>query len=360
MLLGSICLAVVLVVPFVVACAGPAPSPTPSPTPSPSPTLTPTPSPTEEVYKWRFQHTWGAAENHFFEQYADIVRGMSGGRIDMEVYSSCELVPDEEILDALAMGTLDMAQSHPDYHLGTVPVGAVEQMPYLYLTIDEKMAVMYQWGLDDVIREAFYDVYGVRILDFSMCDPGTIILTEDIETIADLKGRRLSVMDPLASILAEQAGTTATYLPPEEIYTALALGTIDGVEYGSAVAMSDMGFHEVAKYFVQPNYQISWFSLYAISDENYNTMPPDLIDILRQGVRAHAVHMRSLYNAREVEAIEKMRKAGVKVVQLSDEDIATLFRGTLKALDELKGESTQCEEAVNIIMEALKKFGRVE
>ena len=346
-LLGAIALAAVITIPFAAGCATPAPAPAPAPAPE------------EEVFKWRFQHTWGAAENHFFLQYADIIREMSGGRIDIEVFSSCELVPDEEILDALAMGTLDMAQSHPDYHGGTVPVGAVEQLPFLWLNLDQKMAVMYEWGLGDIIRETFNEVYGIRILDFSMCDPGTIILTEDIETIADLKGRRLSVMDPFATILAEQAGITATYLPPEEIYTALALGTIDGVEYGSAVAMVDMGLHEVAKYYVQPSFQISWFSLYAISEKTYNTLPPDLIAILRQGIRAHAVHMRSWYNGTLAEAEEVMREAGVKTIQLSDEDLAILFKGTLKSLDELKGESPSCEEAVNIIMEALRKFGRI-
>jgi len=283
---------------------------------------------------------------------------MSGGRIDIDVFSSCEMVPDEEILDALAMGTLDMAQSHPDYHGGTVPVGQVEYLPYLWRNLDEKMAVMYEWGLGDVIREAFNEVYGVQILDFSMCDPGTLIFTKDVETIADLKGRRVSVNEPFASILAEQAGITATYLPPEEIYTALALGTIDGVEYGSAVAMVDMGFHEVAKFYMQPSFQVSWFSLYAISDETYNTMPPDLIEILRQGVRAHAVHMRSWYNAQLAEAEEVMREAGVKTVHLSDEDLDTICRGTIKELEKLKGESPYCEEAYNIIMEALKKFGR--
>ena len=35
--------------------------------------------------KWRLQHSWGAAENHFFEHYAKIVNDMSAGEIEIKV-----------------------------------------------------------------------------------------------------------------------------------------------------------------------------------------------------------------------------------------------------------------------------------
>ena len=42
--------------------------------------------------KWRLQHSWGAAENHFFEHYAKIVNEMSAGKIQISVFADGELV----------------------------------------------------------------------------------------------------------------------------------------------------------------------------------------------------------------------------------------------------------------------------
>ncbi|MBT3807147.1 MAG: hypothetical protein HOG03_21500 [Desulfobacula sp.] len=33
---------------------------------------------------WKMQHSWGAAENHFFEHYAKIVNEMSNGEIEIK------------------------------------------------------------------------------------------------------------------------------------------------------------------------------------------------------------------------------------------------------------------------------------
>ncbi len=46
--------------------------------------------------KWRMQHSWGAAENHFFEHYAKIVNEMSNGEIEIKVFADGELVNVEK------------------------------------------------------------------------------------------------------------------------------------------------------------------------------------------------------------------------------------------------------------------------
>mgnify|MGYP001826675143 FL=1 len=68
--------------------------------------------------KWRLQHSWGAAENHFFEHYAKIVKEMSNGEIDIKVFADGELVNVEKLCDAVAAGTLQMGHTYPDYQMG--------------------------------------------------------------------------------------------------------------------------------------------------------------------------------------------------------------------------------------------------
>ena len=105
--------------------------------------------------KWRLQHSWGAAENHFFEHYAKIVKEMSNGEIEIKVFADGELVNVEKLCDAVAAGTLEMGHTHPDYQMGSVPVGELESAPYLFGNLKEEMAAIYRYGLGDIYKEAF-------------------------------------------------------------------------------------------------------------------------------------------------------------------------------------------------------------
>jgi len=311
-----------------------------------------------EVYEWRLQHTWSAVENHFFEHYAAVVKEMTNGRIDLAVFSDGEIVTFEELPSSVAMGMLNMGHTHPEYHCGVLPEGKLGNAPFLFTSHDEEMAFVHRFGAGDIWREGFAEEFGIHILDFEPDDYGAIMMTEDFETLADLEGRRLNIGGFLATAMAEAAGTEATYLEPEEIYTSLALGVLDGAEYGGAKCMYEMGFHEVAKYFMMPYHHTVHFPFYFINPELYEGLPSDLQAILMEAIDANGVYMRSFYVAEEAKALDMMRDEGVKVVYLSDEDVAKLTGAMIELLEEMRSESPRCERIVDAAFEALKAFGR--
>jgi len=365
MLLGSVCLSVMLAVPLVVACAGPAPSPTPSPspapTPTPSPSPTPAPTPTQEVYHWKMQQDWPAVENYIFEQYADMVKEMSGGRINISVFSDGEIVPLMETLEAMKMGILDMVHTHPYNFEATIPEAGIEGLPYLWRNVDEGNALYHELGLEDVLRDSFDKEFGIHVLGTQPDDYGTMMLTEDFHSLADLKGRRLLLWEPYASILADNFGVVSTYIAPEEIYTSLSLGILDGVQYGGANGALFLGFCEVAKYFMEPYFKPSWFPMYAINKELYEGLPADLQRILVEAVYANGYYMRSMYAAVEQKALATMiREYGVVVRTLPEEDVSKIVQVTAERLEELKEKGPNAKRAAEICLEALRAFGHVK
>ena len=362
-LIGSVCLALMLVVPFVVACAAPTPTPTPTPTPSPSPSPSPTPvpTPTEEVYHWKLQHSWSAAESFYFDQYADIVREMSGGRIDIEIFSDGEIVTLMETPEATVMGVLDMMHSHPYNWEDTIPEATIEGLPFLWRTGDEGAAIYHQMGFEDLLKESFEEEFGIYVLGIEPNDRGTMMLTDDFSSLADLKGRRILLWEPYASMLADNFGIISTYVAPEEIYTSLDLGVLDGVQWGGAKCAWDMGFHEVAKYFMLPYFKPSWFPMYAINKELHEGLPADLQAILREAVYANGYYMRTMYTSEEMKCLTDMvTQYGVQVRTLPDEDVELVFQVTLERLEELKGKGPRAKRAAEICFEALKRFGYIK
>ena len=212
--------------------------------------------------KWRMQHSWGAAENHFFDHYAKIVKEMSGGEIEIKVFADGELVNVEKLCDAVAAGTLQMGHTHPDYQMGSVPVGELESAPYLFGNLKEEMAAIYRYGLGDIYKEAFEKRYKIKVLGFQADDCGALMFTKEVNSIKDMKGLNINILDPYATFLHDLAGASSVYMGPEELYTALSRNVIQGVEYGGAKAMYDMSLHEVTKSFLLPRHQVAFFPFY--------------------------------------------------------------------------------------------------
>lgn len=286
--------------------------------------------------KWRLQHSWGAAENHFFEQYAKIVKEMSAGKIDIKVFADGELVNVEKLCDAVAAGTLQMGHTHPDYQMGSVPVGELESAPYLFGNLKEEMAAIYRYGLGDIYKEAFEKRYKIKVLGFQADDCGALMFTKEVNSLADMKGLNINILDPYATFLHKLTGASSVYMGPEELYTALSRNVIQGVEYGGAKAMYDMSLHEVTKSFLLPRHQVAFFPFYFINQRAWDKLPADQQAILVNAVQANTVYMASFYAEKEQEALKTMAdKHGIKVTHLPEADVKTI---TQMSVDWIKND----------------------
>lgn len=333
--------------PLVVACAAPTPVPTTTPATVP---------PTEEVYHWRLQHSFSAAEGHFFDNFSEIVESMSGGRIDISVFSDGELVPLNDLPEATAMGTLDMCFFHPVQQEGAIPACAVEGYPFLWNTADEFLAIHYQMGLEEAYRELFKNTWGIHLIGVLPDDTGTFLWTEDFSCLADLKGRTSNALAVIAEIL-QGYGVSSTAVDPSDLYTSLATGLLDGVAFGGAKCMYDMGFCEVAKYLMTPYYKLVWSPAYSINMNTWESLPADLQSILTHATRSNGIYMRSFYADQEKRAIAvATEEFGLKVVTLPDSDVKALVTETRKHLDLLKTESPDSAKVVEIIEGALELY----
>jgi TRAP-type C4-dicarboxylate transport system substrate-binding protein len=312
--------------------------------------------------KWRLQHSWGAAENHFFEHYAKIVKEMSGGKIAIKVFADGELVNVEKLCDAVAMGTLEMGHTHPDYQMGSVPVGELEAAPYLFGNLKEEMAAIYRYGIGDIYKEAFEKRYKIKVLGFQADDCGAIMFTKEVNSLKDMKGMNINLLDPYATFLHELTGASSVYMGPEELYTALSRNVIQGVEYGGAKAMYDMSLHEVTKSFLLPRHQVAYFPFYFINERAWDKLPANHQAILVNAVQANTIYMATFYAEKEQEALKTMEtKHGITVAHLPKEDVKTI---TMKSVEWIKNDFAKkgpfCKRAADAVLKAMKDFGRIE
>ena len=313
-------------------------------------------------YKWRMQHSWGAAENHHFENFAKVVNQMSAGRIEISVFADGELVDVEKLCDAVAAGTIELGHTHPDYQQGTVPVGELESAPFLWSTLEEEFAHVFRYGIADIYTEAFENRYKIAVLGFQVCDKGSLAFTKEVNGLEDMRGMNINVLDPYATFLHELVGASSVYMGPEELYTSLSRNVIQGVEYGGAKAMYDMSLPEVTKSFILPYHQVAWAPFYFMNRSKWEALPDDLKVILKNAVDVNTVYMISFYAEKEQEALRLMQeKHGMKITHLPEKDVKAITQKTINWLqNDFAKKDPYCKKAAEATLQALKDFGRFE
>jgi len=367
MLFGSILLALVLAIPLVLACAGPAPTPTPTPTPSPSPTPTPTPTPTpspppaQDVYELKMETLQAPAELWELERFKKMIWEMTGGQIDITLYSGGEIVPSGEIIDAVGAGVLDMGYYAGGYWAGRTPIGNVEGgLPFSFSEPDSDMYIcFYHRGLLPLVKEAYaeHDCYYLGPVHTA---PYSLMANKECYTIAELQTMKLRATGGVGKALGN-AGISTVYLPIEESYLALATGTIDGVIYGGAMSYELLKFYETCKYYYKPAIISSYICNIIINMDVYNSLPSNLQAILEYGTMEYNQWIAFAKLNGEYESLKEMSdKYGVNVVTLPDETVAELVEASLEMWDEVAAENARCAQAVEIVKEWMRMKGVME
>ncbi len=325
-------------------------------------------APADAEYVLKLQHSWGAAENHFFEHYAQIVENMSNGRMKIEVFSEGELVDTGEIPDAVSSGIIDMGHTHPQFHLDVLDEGYIEYVPFLWRDVDEVMAALWHYGVADLVGEAVEDTFDVVVLDFQVDDLGALLFSSPVRSIDDMAGMTINIDPPLADVLRDQADASAVYYDAEDLWYNLNMGILDGLEWGGAKAMVDMDLHSAAVSggvagegaFVRPYFITAFIPFYCINPDVWNDLPEDLQHILMEAVHANTIWMRSYYGFHEAESMRIMEEAGIEIVDLPDEDVELMFNESLEWLEsDFAPLTPRTQKIYEAVMKALEDFGRI-
>jgi len=344
-LIIGICLVLALAA---MACAGPTASPSPSPTPTPSP------SPAQEVYHWKFQNTSLPAVQYMYEPFVDVAREMSDGRIDIDMYSSGELIPTVEELDGVATGLLDMAYGCGLYWGETIPELYVEAgLPFSWRKGEDVDIVMLEMGLEDILREVYAE-RGVYYLGHINANAYAIITTKEFHSLDELSELKLRAAGISAQAL-EAVGVSTTYMPVEECYLAMATGTIDGVLFCSAKGYYDMAFHEVAKYYLGSYVINPVVTNVFMNLDTWNSLPGDLQAILVQATRHLSLSQYDHYTLGDYEALRLMyEEQGAVKVTLPEEDVAKMAAAGMELWDELAEKSPRTAKTVQIVKDYIE------
>ena len=262
-----------------------------------------------QTFRWKMVTTWppnfpglGSGANRL----AEMLDKASGGRLKVKVYGGAELVPALEVFDAVAGGTAEMGHGAAYYWKGKAAAASIFTAIPFGLSATEMNAWLYSGGGLELWREV-YEPFG--LIPFPCGNTGVQMggwFNREINSVADLKGLRMRIPG-LGGEVLQRAGGAPVTLPGSEIFTALQTGSIDATEWIGPYNDLAFGLYKAAKYYYYPGWHEPGSTLECIvSKRAYDSLPPDLQEILRIACAAVNDTMLAEFNARSYEALDSL------------------------------------------------------
>ncbi len=276
---------------------------------------------TNKSYRWKLVTTWppnfpvlGKGATLF----AQWVREMSGGRMDIRVYGGGELVPPLEVFEAVYSGAAEMGHGASYYWAGrsqaaqfftSIPFGLNSQQIYSWMLFG---------GGYELWREVYSDF---NLMPFIGGNTGVQMagwFNKEINSLEDFKGLKMRIPG-LGGKVLEKLGGTAVLSPGSELYTNLERGVIDATEWIGPYHDYLMGFHQIAKYYYAPGWHEPGSVLETIVNKrDYDSLPKDLQTIIAAASERLALWVISEFEAKNNEYLQKIKQESNAEIRMID------------------------------------------
>ncbi|MGD8567527.1 MAG: TRAP transporter substrate-binding protein [Gammaproteobacteria bacterium] len=315
-------------------------------------------APAPKTYQWKMVTTWPPNFPIFQEgvdRFAQNVKKMSNGRLDINVYAGGELVPPLETFDAVSQGTVQIGHGAAYYWAGKIPAAQFFTAVPFGMNAQGMNAWLYAGGGLKLWR----DVYAKHnLVPFPMGNTGVQMggwFNKKIESVEDLQGLKMRIPGLGGKVFAK-AGGTPVLLAGSEIYTSLERGNIDATEWVGPYHDERLGLYRAAKYYYYPGWHEPGPVLELIvNKEAYNSLTDDLKKIIEVAAASSNVWMLSQFEAKNLEALQRIKEEhNVEVLPFPDDVLKSLHKFT----DEVLAEQAANDPEFKRVYEAYTKFSQ--
>ena len=187
------------------------------------------------------------------KQFAERVERGTDGHVSIKIFSSGELVPPFAVFDAVVNGSADFAHTASFFWQGKIPASVFfTTVPFGLEPLEHNAWLHHGGGLE--LWQEIYKPFG--IVPLSCGNTGSSMggwFREPVSSLDDMVGLKYR-MPGIGGLIVKELGATPVEVPPAEIYTSLASGTIDAAEFLGPWSDMGFGFFKQAPYYAYPGF----------------------------------------------------------------------------------------------------------
>lgn len=313
----------------------------------------------KKVYKLRMQILFGPDMMWQYQPFIDYCKDASNGRLIIQPFSGSQLVPDDQMMQAVSTGTIDIAGGAGGYWSEVIPLAATEGvLPFALRTITDVNTFYYQRGYLELAREAYAE-HGVYYLGPQMVDFAYLMAKTPVKTVEDLKKLKLRAVPNIGKVLGK-LGVSAQYFPAGEVYLMISSGQLDGVIYGGSVAAESMSFQEVAPYYMTPSFNPANQNL-IMNLKLFKSLPKDLQTILEMATQVENLFLQTVnWNLEFEKRRSMMEKNGLQVIEMDKALIDAIGEKAREFYKDVASQGPYAKKAVEMMEEYMREVGYVK
>ncbi len=319
---------------FLAGCAGQAPTQAPAdPTTSAAGGGTTAASaPAEapaEARELRLGHIYDPAHPNERCGVPALNTALEGSGLTVVSYPSATLGNEEELLEQVADGSLELSIAGPSFLGVWEPKAAVFDAAYLFETVEQFDATLN----GEIGRQVWDDLEaasGLHVLRTWYYGSRHVTSNNPVRTPADLEGVKVRVPNaPLYLDNIAALGGTGTPMALAEVYIALQQGVIDAQE-NPIPTIDSQKFQEVQDYISLTGHVVQGTML-MISTDTLAALPPEQADALVAAAEAAGDAVMDCIVEGETEILDKWREAGAIEI-IEDVDKAAFMARAVEQL----------------------------
>lgn len=273
-------------------------------------------------YTIKFSHvvTPETPKGQAAEKFKELAEEQCGDQLTVDVFPNSELYGDEDEMQALQSGSVQMLAPASAKFTTIAPQLQVLDLPFLFDTVEDIPKVA---SPDTAVGEAIYEneelaKRGIKVL--GLWDNGLKQLSSNREMTQpdDLSGLRFRIQP--SDVLRDQFGTWGAETTPmafSEVYNALQQGVIDGQEnpYSN---IESQNMHTVQKHITESNHGYIGY-VHTINQEFFDSLPEDVQTCVTDAADGAATFNREVAADLNEKAKKAIEEAGTtKITELSE------------------------------------------
>ena len=257
------------------------------------------------------------------QEFARLVEERTDGRIRIDVYSGGALYGEETgAIEALQLGDLAFSRVSASPVSSYVPAMNAIQMPYLYKNADHMWAVLNGEIGQKMLSEV--QASGSGLVGLCWYDAGarSYYTNKPVTCVADMKGLKIRMQNNrmMVAMTNVLGGVGVTGIGPNEVYSAITQGTIDGAE-NNWPTYQNMGDYEAAPYYVLDKHTMVPEILLA-SEAVLAELDEADVEIIKACARETQEYEKQKWAEKEASSEQIVRAAGCTITELTPEAFA--------------------------------------
>ncbi|HZZ92276.1 MAG TPA: TRAP transporter substrate-binding protein [Usitatibacter sp.] len=246
-------------------------------------------------------------------KFKELAESRTKGKVKVEVYPNSTLYKDNEEINALTLGSVQMlAPSLAKFGPLGVREFEVFDLPYLFDSYDE----LHKVTEGPVGKQMFQKLESKGIIGLAYWDNGfkDMSANRPLQKVSDFRGLKMRIQS--SKVLDEQMralGAIPQVMAFSEVYQALQTGVVDGTENPPSNLYTQK-MYEVQKYLTLSNHGYLGYAV-IVNKKFWDALPADVRKALDGAMADATKYANDIAKKENDDALEAVRKSGKTTIQ---------------------------------------------